>query len=307
MRGLLGRDVIADSLVLAVDRDRGMLTIALQGKLSPPPAATAIGYRRFFERRLGKVTVAGRPVSMHIDLGGPMTQLWQHQIDALRLPRVGGKWIMTDEYGMAWQVDGGAIASAIQIGPLKVENVTVVPFNDRRLEPEHLDGALGQNVLSRFNIVANWHKATVWLSPRTADPGATAAARLARWGDLFTGCKQVACVGVQLVSPEPAEPSPEAGAPAMTPPGGHQLVVEREVGHTDRRVELLVEAVDAAGKPLGLPRLQITLPAGERTVIDPHADPNYAAAAGFRILDASPFARDCEPQTRRCIWQVPLR
>src|SRR5262245_48618555 len=45
MRGVLGRDVIADSMILGVDRDRGLITLATQGHLAAPAGARELGWR----------------------------------------------------------------------------------------------------------------------------------------------------------------------------------------------------------------------------------------------------------------------
>ncbi len=322
VRGVLGRDVIADSLVFAADRDRGWATIATQGNLSAPPGAVAVTYRRFFERKLAKVVIDGKhAVTMHIDLGGPSTQLWQTKIASLGLPVVGARRRMSDELGTVWEVTQGATATSVQIGGQAINNVEIVPVGDKRREEEDLDGAVGQDVLSKFNVVANWHKKTLWLSPRNQDVVATAPERIKRWGAQFEGCKNDACVSVQVIGEQPPEPAPApvpdtAPQQPPSPPGAelrlpdpkYQLLIEREPSVSDIAYEVLIEAVDASGKPIGLPRLLVTLPAGVPMLSVPDADPNYAAAAAFKVVDVSPFARECEKTASgdRCIWQQAL-
>ncbi len=45
VRGILGRDVIADSLIFAADRDHGMAYLATQGHYAPPTDGHVITYR----------------------------------------------------------------------------------------------------------------------------------------------------------------------------------------------------------------------------------------------------------------------
>src|SRR4029079_16280601 len=54
--GILGRDVIADSLVFGFDRDQGVATLSTTKAFTPPPDAIAISYK---EMSGGSDTVAG--------------------------------------------------------------------------------------------------------------------------------------------------------------------------------------------------------------------------------------------------------
>jgi hypothetical protein len=70
--------------------------------------------------------------------------------------------------------------------------------------------------------------------------------------------------------------------------------------------EVLLEAVDADGKPLGLPRLLAHLPGGIPTLSERTLAAGYASAATFIVLDVSPFPRPCDsaPEGRRCVWAL---
>lgn len=73
--------------------------------------------------------------------------------------------------------------------------------------------------------------------------------------------------------------------------------------------EVLLEAVRDDGEPLGLPRLRATLMAGVPTVSETQLAPDYAAAAAFLVIDASPFPRGCDRTEagERCMWQLAAR
>lgn len=337
VRGLLGRDVIADSLIFSANRDTGWATIATQGHLAPPADAQVIKYRNFFFRKLAKVNVDGKQATLHMDLGSPVSQLWDKRIDDWGLNKTGEKRRMTDEWGTIWETDHAANVGSVQVANQNVSNLLVVPYHDGRRQEEELDGSLGQNFFSRYNVTANWDKRKIYLSARR-DIHATAKERIRRWGATFDGCKQDACIAVSVLGNEPvqqppgdapsagpsadnapqqaAEPGgdtgegpPGSGARAL-PPAAYQLVVEREPSVLDISYEVLIEAVDDSGKPLGLPRLLLTMPQGARSLVEPGLDPNYAAAAGFAVLDVSPFARDCQTSdsgAARCAWTVPVR
>ena len=93
------------------------------------------------------------------------------------------------------------------------------------------------------------------------------------------------------------------GAPAAG--GPYTLFVRREPGAPTRSYDVLIEPIDGAGKPAGMPRLLVTLPGDRSEVVELDFDPTYAAAAGFRVLDASPFPRDCKEN--RCVFRQTPR
>jgi hypothetical protein len=334
VRGILGRDVIADSLLFSADRDRGMGMLATQGSLSPPPQASEIGYRNFFHRRLATVTVNKRhQFTMHLDLGARTTMLWGEKIRKAGLPKLNVRAEMQDEYGTTWQETFGGLAAMVEVGGARADAVVVVPYGDRRVDDEDIDGALGQNFFSHFNVTVNWHDRKFWLKRRGGDIIGTAGERLRRWGRAFQGCERPACVKVELVrgeaapaagaetpapagtaeagtpSPTPSPPGPTATPASPAPPSGTPALTEIRLVREQRAVaasyEVLLEAVTAEGRSLGLPRLRATLAGGVPVVSERDLAPDYAAAATFLVLDASPFPRECErvEAGERCVWQ----
>ncbi|HUH01578.1 MAG TPA: aspartyl protease family protein [Kofleriaceae bacterium] len=346
VRGILGRDVIADSLVFAADRDTGMAYVATQGKYAAPAGAAQIKYRTQLteagRKRLLLTTATindSHKATMHVDLGGRFSQLWQNKMESLKLPKLGVRARTVDELATVREVTFAAMTASVRANDVEVNGVLMLPYEDRRVREIDADGSLGMNFFAPYNIVANWHKKTLWLTARTADPGAGAKARIQRWGKAFDGCANLGCATITMqsnapppapapgaIAPDPvpdaptpdADPAapeaeqPEAGAPAppappqriMAPPR-YTLVVAREAGAPNAAYDLLVEAVDASGQPLGLPSLLVTLPAGRAEVIAADFDPNYRQAATFRVLDASPFPRECDKATGQCVFILP--
>jgi hypothetical protein len=350
VRGILGRDVIADSLVFAADRDTGMAYLATQGHYAAPAGASVITYRRQLTEagrkrlRLMTTTINGtNKATMHLDLGGAFSQLWTKRIDAMKLPKLAVQARTVDELATARMVNFAAMTASVQVNDVDVNGVLVLPYEDHRVRDIDADGTLGINFFAGFNLVANWHKKTVWLSRRAADPGANTKARIQRWGNAFDTCANLGCATIALNSDAPArpvappapEPGPEpapagdgsaapgntapapgnavpSGAPSETVPAErpaimappkYTLVVSREAGAPNAAYDLLIEALDASGQPVGLPRLLVTLPAGQATVTSANFDAQYAAAASFRVLDASPFPRECD-KAGNCVFSV---
>src|SRR5262245_53351907 len=76
INGVLGRDVIADSLVFGFYRDSGIIVLSTQKKAKVPPGWTALGYSELksnvmnaevapLPRRLLKANIAGQTFALH--------------------------------------------------------------------------------------------------------------------------------------------------------------------------------------------------------------------------------------------------
>ena len=329
VRGILGGDVISESLVFAADRNRGVAYLATQGNLAPPPEATEVKFRSFFGRRLAEVTVNGQRFDMHLDLGARTSMLWEPRMKKAGLEPQPVRAVLVDEYATKREVSAGGIARTTELAGTRAEGLLFLPFGDRRLDPEEVDGALGMNFLARFHLTMNWHKKRLWLKPRSEDVIGTATERIGRWGGVFAGCDSVACVRAELVREEvaapaaAAEPAPAAAAedpapaaaaeepaaataPAPIGAGAARMISITREGLGDISYEVLLEAVDADGAPLGLPRLLVTLRAGESGVTEVALAPRYTPAAALVVVDVSPFPRLCDegPGGTRCVWPV---
>jgi hypothetical protein len=320
IRGLLGRDVLADSLVLQVDRDRGMLFLATQGHLDPPVNAVALKGRHYFKRFIVKAKLnRDHNLSLHLDLGAPWTMLWESKMSKMKLPRVRIRATLLDELGTARQVESGAMTQRLDVSGATADGLLVLPFGDKRMRERDFDGALGQNFLSQFNITLNWHKKSAWLKPRVVDLGEMAAPRMKRWGASFAKCKTPACVTVSIsggVTGAPAadaagKPAPIEEAPRPPPPppvpAPASLVFQREAWTRDLTYDVVVEALNDDGTPIGLPLLRVTFPIGAETVAATDGIAPYQGVASFRAVDLSPFPRECESggAGMKCVWQIP--
>lgn len=340
VRGVIGRDIIADSLIFAYDRDKGMGYLATQGHMPPPSDSIKLGYRRFNNRKLVPAVINNKhKVELHMDLGGPVSMLWPAKIKKLHLPQLRVQATSMDEAGTIHRISGGTLIGILDVkGKVKSHGVYMLAYNDKRMNEVDLDGTLGQNFLKGHNLMANWHKTTFYLTPRDKDLGAHAAERLRRWGPAFDKCKNTACVDIKVVAanakppgattPQPTPPgttppvdpkqpeakkadppsvtaTPNAGMPA---PPSHNLRVTREA-MTIGDYEVLVQAMGKDGKPLAqLQPLLVTLPKGVPVVQWSELPAGYEQAASFRVLDLSPFPRKCQMSSsgqRQCVW--PLR
>lgn len=334
IQGILGRDIIAASLVLAVDRDRGLVHLATHGNQPPPAGAAEVSFSRFNGRAVAEAVINQRhQVALHLDLGARHTLLWPARMDQLKLPRLAVQATLRDEFGSERAVSRGAMLAMLEVGGERENAILALPYADQRVREHELDGVVGQDFFAAFHVTADWHGKRFWLLRRTADLRATAAERIGRWGDDFAACPTPGCVTVSVAggagpaaappaAPEAAEPAAPGAAPAAAPsaapapgaasaaapsaapapgaappaapsaapgaaPAAVTLRVERAAPTLGFAYDVLLEAVDASGQPLGLPRLAATLPEGMASISQPDLDPAYAGAASFVVLDVN--------------------
>lgn len=336
VRGVLGRDVIAPSLIFALDRDRGMAYLATQGSLKAPADAKKMEYSLVNDRFLADVTINDKhDVTLHLDFGNPRSSLWPSKQDDAGLPRLPKKGQTRDEFGFTQGYEKVGMAAKTRAGEIESDGIEFAPMLDKRVSEADYDGELGLNFFFPYNVTVNWHKTTLWLKARTQDVAGTAKSRMRRWGNRFDSCKFAACVlvqidpmgGKQCPQEQPAKaaaggdaagaPAPDAVAgedPAVEPaepctpvaPEFYQLRIGREALAKDLEYEVMLMAVDDNERPLGAPILNASLPKGADTVFHPLRDPAYAKAKTFLAVDMSPFPRPCEKVGAgyRCVWPV---
>ena len=312
IRGVLGRDIIADSLVLQIDRDKAQMLLAPHGSILPPAGAVPLKYdlfalalERYYRVYVANVSANnGDKLAMHVDLGGRMSSIWKEKQEEMRLPSLAMKSSIVDEFGVMHQVDHGTLLATLDMNGLKNNGVRVVDYHDKKYRKQHLDGSLAQNVLSKYNVTADWHKSTIWFSEREHVDVHTQE-RLSRWGGDFSGCQTPLCVDAQLLGKKangdvPAEASEQA--PGNVEP--LSLKITRSAPGLSQSFEILLGAVDESGKVLmGLPFIAAALPAGRQTVSLEGLGEGYQAASGFKILDMTKVGmRECNGLT--CAWEL---
>lgn len=308
IRGLIGRDFLADSLVFGFDRDRSMGYIATQQGFRAPENAIVVGYSTRImneapsdiaavRRRLVDVKVNGREYSLHVDLGEGVSQLRTSAWRDAGLVEQELQRELVDETGSARKVDRGGLAGEVTMGAARAQDVLFVPYDDRRWNERDVAGALGLDFFDDYVTWINWHKERLHLVPRAE---IAAGERIGRWGPAFAGCATTGCVTVALELPAPQadatvaaqELPPDVESVRRVPARPPVLAVTRGDGVQDTAIEVMLEARDAAGaRVAALPRLVAILPAGARVVRQPIGE-RYIGTT-LQVVDVSPFARKC--------------
>src|SRR5262249_44374320 len=160
LSGILGRDVIADSLVFGFDRDHGIAMLSTTKSFSPPPGAISISYKNLSSqstaasgtggatparvaggaggvvaatvlpvpRRLATAQVGGAELAMHLDLGAATSQLPESSWGSAHLTPSDATLRLVDEAASVRRVAKAGIAAEVMLGPVKVQHVTFAPF-----------------------------------------------------------------------------------------------------------------------------------------------------------------------------------
>lgn len=330
--GVIGRDIIADSLVFSFDRDQGVVILQTVKAAKAPPNAIAVGYSLLrsrienaevlpLSRRLVNAKIDGQTFALHVDLGATPSQLRTRSWDKAKLVPSDLQIVLVDEVGMPREVKKQGIAQTVELGGATAHDVSFVPYADRRWLDQDLEGTLGLSFFKRYSVMVNWDSKKLFLSPRK-DPTPSAVARIGRWQSKeLTGCEHVGCVSVKLIdplankqpAPADAPPSSDPAAPAPTPspaaptapspapvPTQHPGLVAsitRDASTHGMPLEALIAVTPAAGKP-PLKWMVVNMPADADRALT-HLSADYIGAT-LTVLDASPFPRSC-PANGGCV------
>ncbi|MEM9487617.1 MAG: hypothetical protein AAGC55_00665 [Myxococcota bacterium] len=175
LHGILGGDLLTRTIVIEIDRDRGVVQLSLTGHESQLMAAHRIKgrvYKRSNPRRklVVPAEIDGRqPVELAVDLAAPHTTL-------------------RSKYGQE--------VGTLTMAGASVAVISFEPFTDRRVDRDEFQGLLGQDVLSRYRVLYDPDDRELSLAPRATDVAALTAERLRRWGDAFARCQVPGCARV---------------------------------------------------------------------------------------------------------------
>jgi hypothetical protein len=300
VHGVLGRDVLADSLAFGFDRDRGLGHLVAQQAFRAPAGAAALPYAVLeprianakvqpVPRRLVRATLGGEVFPLHVDLGAVPSQLREALWDRAKLVARELRAVVLDEAATPRVVTKVSDPAPVTVGAI-TGSAAFLPYGDRRWEEQDIAGTLGLGFFAGHAVWASWHGRSLYLVPRKPVDAAT---RIARWDSpVLARCKQPGCLEVRVVDPLRGEP-PADGKPH---PGLVLSITREEIaGGTD--LEVMLEAQGDAK----LPYLIVNLP--------PHVDrlihqlkPGFLGKA-LAVVDASPHPRPC-PGGGGCVDQL---
>jgi hypothetical protein len=298
IQGMLGKDVLADSLVFGFDRDQGLAYLTTVKAFKAPPESFPIKYEVLpshipnaqvlpVDRRLARATIAGEPFTLHLDLGAPASQLRESAWARAKLVPQDTRTAVIDEVGIPRLVTKVGISELVTLGAATAEKLAFVPYADKRWSDHELDGTLGLDFFRAYSVWLDWDAKTYHLAKRRP---VDTQVRIDRWDSgALSKCKARGCVTARLVDPlagKPADPT--------KPHPGLVLSVTREDVAGGMDLEVILEAKDRPE----LPRLAINLPPNADRVMQ-HLKPEWIGAQ-LVVVDASPYPRLC-PAEGGCV------
>jgi len=296
--GVLGRDVIADSLAFGIDRDNGLVHLVTQSKFQAPAGATMVGYQELdaripnvetqpVPRRLVDATVNGTKLALHVDFGAPASQLREARWDAAKLVARDVQTAVIDEVGVPRRVTRASEPATATLGAITNERVVFVPYADKRWDDTMVDGTLGLGFFAEHQVWTSWHAKQLFVTPRREVPAAT---RIGRWDSaVLARCEQPGCIAYRLVDPLAGKPLAEG---KQHP--GVVLSITRDPVAGGTPLEIVLEA---SGRP-DLPYLLVNLPAHIDRIL--HQLPGSFVGTTLAVVDASLYPRTC-PGPNGCV------
>jgi hypothetical protein len=322
--GVLGRNVIADSLVFGFDRDRGVAWLQVASTFKPAPGASRIDYdatstytpmatplpihreTELAEPENPSTTVSasragvtdnkaelpyvhakidGRDHVVGVQLGSAITRLRDAVTAAIDAPARPSIEFDATGARRVLQVAGSVHA---ELAAASNGRVAVARYVDRSELPSNeqfVDGTIGLDFFAPFDVVADWPNHAYYVSPRDRSSSAQAL-RLSRW-TAFEKCAHPGCVST-AIEPVPADAAPTT-ADGFTPAAPAEPPVEHAaVMRVTRDAGAIDLGLEVRMRAAGAPDLVVDLPASINEVAIP-----IAGTAHYEVIDASPFAVPC--------------
>jgi hypothetical protein len=309
IHGVLGRDVLADSLAFGFDRARGLAHLVAERSFRPPAGATAISYALLeprignakvlpAPRRLVSASINGEAFPLHVDLGAVPSQLREGLWERAKLVPREVRVAVLDEVATPRLVTQTTEPAPVTLGPI-TGSAAFLPYADKRWDEQAIAGTLGLGFFAGHAVWASWHTRSLHLvSERPVpaaehDRGALLQERIARWDSaVLARCKQPGCIGLRVIDPLAGKAPPEG-----KPHPGLILSITREEPAGGMELEITVEAAGDAKLPL----LVVNLPPHVDRLI--HQIKSEYLGKPLEVVDASPFPRQC-PGGGGCVDQI---
>ena len=299
--GILGHDVLADSLVFGFDRDHGLAELVIVKSWKPPPGAVRIPFELVpgnipniavqpVPRRLATATIGGESFAMHLDFGAQLSTLRAAHWDKAKLTAEVVRTGSIDEVGVPHLIEKVGKGATATLGPITNDRVLFAPYEDKRWREVAVDGTLGLDFFRDHDVWLHWDDKAIYVAKRTSQPLAT---RIGRWDTGALGkCPNAGCVAVKLIDPM-AGKTLAPGAPHP----GVVISVTRDEPAGGMDLEITLEPVNRPD----LPRLVVNMsPNGDRVMS--HLKSEWVGVT-FQVVDASPYPRECRSATG-CIDQI---
>jgi hypothetical protein len=308
IHGVIGRDIIADSLVFGFDREVGVITLSTTNKFTAPAGAKSFTYSKLqsripnaetlpLPRRLVSADINGMKFPVHVDLGATTSQLRPRAWARAKLVQSEAQIGLVDEAGILRAAKQKGVAPAVAVGDVTSKDVVFVPYVDKRWPDQDIEGTVGLNFFKPYSVTVNWDTNRLFLVPRN-DPTLIIPVRLSRWqSKTLASCEHVGCVKVSAIDPLADKPPEEKAAKHP----GLVVSVVRDRTAMQLNLEVLIAVSGATEGQAPLKWLIANLPAGADRAMT-HLPGEYVDAK-YTVLDAGLFPRAC-PAEGGCIDRI---
>lgn len=151
IRGVIGQDILGQSTVWHIDRDRNLFRVATQGNMPLSEDAVRLDIKQMFSALYTYVDVGhGQRAYMRILFTGPTTI----------------KTAIAQRAGLARFSNGSALAQNLSIGQVPISQLVFDRFVDNYITQDVTEGELGAQFWTRYNMTINLHEKVIWLTPR---------------------------------------------------------------------------------------------------------------------------------------------
>lgn len=156
IQGTIGRDMLGQTTIWHLDRDRGLFQVANQGHFQPPAHAQRIDFKLRFGEIFAYVGVNDRQLAyMRVLFNGPTS---------LR-PSIARR------AGLARRADGLLVGRQVTVGQTEVDVLIFDHYYEPTGPQSITEGELGAQFFNRYNVTVNLHEQAIWLTPRRRQRG----------------------------------------------------------------------------------------------------------------------------------------
>lgn len=148
--GVLGRDVIADSLVFGFDRDRGIAWLQTQQAFHPPAGGRAIELQRLTSdgykvngQPVVRANIGGVPFDLHPRFWYPVGEIPRDRWQGAHIAAEPAHVDMPDWSGTPWTVQEVGIAPQVTVEGVSAEHVAFASYEDKRGYYDRYGGGSG--------------------------------------------------------------------------------------------------------------------------------------------------------------------
>jgi len=175
VQGILGSDLVSRTIVVGVDRDAGVVKLALTGHQQVPSDSARVEGWLYHGSFYVPMRVGDRTLTMQVRLASSVSTIRDRALEGLALRAMPAEVAQVDETGTVARLRAAGVAEQVTIDGITLHDVPFFHNADAREDLEFdYDGILGQDILSRFDVTLDRDAKVLYLAPRSSHRGGAA-------------------------------------------------------------------------------------------------------------------------------------